>query len=266
MTKKYNTILSQDINYYLKDIKKLPLISPEREVEIFNELKKEDLTKSERKKLVDELVNGNLRFVITIAKNYQNQGLEISDLISEGNIGLIKAIDRFDVTSGFKFISYAVWWIKQQIMYALNEYSRVIRIPSNVLQDKFKANKENYDEISFGLNEHKYGSLPTTIDLYRQINDEGDAFLDLIPNENADCPEKIFSDKEDLKLRLKHMMSYLDNREIAIIDGYYGLSGIEKNLDDLGDEFGCTKERIRQLKEKAIKKLRNESYSLLKYL
>lgn len=270
MKKTAPIVRSEDIQYYLKDLKKIPVITHEREIEIFTQFKDvKNLTKQEKQKLVDELVRGNLRFVISVAKTYQNQGLDIADLISEGNIGLIKAIDRYDIDSGFKFISYAVWWIKQQILYALNEYARTIRVPSNIIQEAQKQKKnESAQEDSYLLEyaETPLVTIPTTVDLFREINEEGDTLLELIVNPNADSPDKLANSAEDLKHRIKYMLSFLDERESAIIDGYFGLSGIEKNLEDLGEEFGCTKERIRQLKDKAIKKLRNESFSLLKYL
>ena len=262
---------TEEIQYYLKDLKKIPVITHDREFEIFKIMKENKaLSKTERKAFVDELVTGNLRFVISVAKTYQNQGLDVADLISEGNIGLIKAIDRYDYTSGYKFISYAVWWIKQSIMYALNEYARTIRVPSNVLQDTQKQKREeitSYDgRFSFDNVTSPLVPLPSTVDLFREINEEGDTLLELIPNQNADNPETLMINTEDLKIRIRQVMSSLDKREQAIIDGYFGLTGVEKNLDDLGEEFGCTKERIRQLKDKALKKLRNESYSLINYL
>jgi RNA polymerase primary sigma factor len=269
MKKTAPIVRSEDMQYYLRDLKKIPVITHEREIEIFKTLKNtKDLSKVERQKLVDELVRGNLRFVISVAKTYQNQGLDVTDLISEGNIGLIKAIDRFDIDSGYKFISYAVWWIKQQILYALNEYARTIRVPSNVIQEAQKAKKRTSQEDTYLIEyaDTTLTSIPSTVDLFREINEDGDTLLELIANPNADCPEKLANSVDDLKHRIKYMLSFLDERESAIIDGYFGLSGIEKNLDDLGEEFGCTKERIRQLKDKAIKKLRNESFSLLKYL
>lgn len=270
MKKTAPIVRSEDIQYYLKDLKKIPVITHEREIEIFRAFKNDkELTKAARSKMVDELIRGNLRFVISVAKQYQNQGLDIADLISEGNIGLMKSIDRFDVDSGFKFISYAVWWIKQQILYALNEYSRTIRVPSNIIQEVQKAKKEEFssqDSFLFERSDASLVTIPTTVDLFREINEDGDTLLELIVNTNADCPEKMANSDEDLKHRIRYMMSFLDERESAIIEGYFGLTGIEKNLDDLGEEFGCTKERIRQLKDKAIKKLRNESFSLLKYL
>jgi RNA polymerase primary sigma factor len=269
MKKTAPIVRTDEINYYIKDLKKIPVITHERENEIFLKLKEKNLSKSERQKLSDEIVKGNLRFVISIAKTYQNQGLDVSDLISEGNIGLIKAIERYDITSGFKFISYAVWWIKQQILYSLNEYARTIRIPSNVIQEAQKLKKEeasNEDGFYLEYRETPLTGIPTTIDLFREINEEGDTLLEIIVNPNATSPDEMANSAEDLKHRIKYMMSFLDERESAIIEGYFGLTGTEKNLDDLGEEFGCTKERIRQLKDKAIKKLRNESFSLLKYL
>jgi RNA polymerase primary sigma factor len=270
MKKTAPIVRSEDMQYYLKDLKKIPVITHEREIEIFKTLKnKKDLTKPEKQKLFDEMTRGNLRFVISVAKAYQNQGLDITDLISEGNIGLIKAIDRFDIDSGYKFISYAVWWIKQQILFALNEYARTIRVPSNVIQEVQRAKRDGFSQEDSYLIEYTDTPLiniPYTVDLFKEINEDGDTLIELIANPNADCPEKMANSVDDLKHRIKYMLSFLDERESAIIDGYFGLSGIEKNLDDLGEEFGCTKERIRQLKDKAIKKLRNESFSLLKYL
>ncbi len=269
MKKTAPIVKTDEIQYYIKDLKKIPVIPHERESEIFTELKRKDLPKPERQKLVDEIVRGNLRFVISVAKEYQNQGLDISDLISEGNIGLIKSIDRYDITSGFKFISYAVWWIRQQILYALNEYARTIRVPSNVIQEANKLRKEESsqeDKFFIEYSEIQLTGIPSTVDLFKEINEDGDTLLEIISNPNAESPEDAANSTEDLKHRIKYMMSFLDERESAIIEGYFGLTGTEKNLDDLGEEFGCTKERIRQLKDKAIKKLRNESFSLLKYL
>lgn len=270
MKKSAPIVKTEEIQYYLKDLKRIPVISHEREYEIFKSLKEDKgLSKTDRQKLIDEVITGNLRFVISVAKTYQNQGLDISDLISEGNIGLIKAIERYDLTSGFKFISYAVWWIKQQILYSLNEYSRTIRVPSNVIQDAQKAKKldaKDEDKYFIEYSQVAITGIPTTIDLFREINEDGDTLIEMIANPNSEMPDVIANSAEDLKHRIKYMMSFLDERERAIIDGYFGLLGSEKNLEDLGEEFGCTKERIRQLKDKAIKKLRNESFSLLKYL
>ena len=262
---------SEEIQQYVKDIRKIPIISHERQEEIFTRLIDKKITKEEKLKLHNELIKGNLRFVISVAKMYQGQGMDLLDVISEGNIGLIKAAERFDPTSGLKFISYAVWWIRQSIMQSLNENSRTIRIPSNLVQDAQKAKKEdiNQEDTFFtksdmedvvGLN------LPYCVGLYKEINEEGDQLIDLIPNKNSPNPEDSVNTPEEIKKRVNLMLSILDDREKIIIERYYGLTGVESNLEDLGEEFGCTKERIRQLRDKAIKKLRNESFGLLNYL
>jgi RNA polymerase primary sigma factor len=266
---------SDEIQEYISDLKKIPVISHARQEEIFLELRNKKITKERQKQLFDELVVGNLRFVISVAKMYQSQGMSLSDVISEGNIGLIKAAERFDPTSGHKFISYAVWWVKQSIMQSLNENSRTIRIPSNLVQDAQKEKKVEIDDQDNFRSELPSeeadekpiaATLPYCIGLYRQINEDGDQLIDVIPNKNAENPEDILNTPEEIKKKVAVMLSILDEREKIIIERYYGLTGIESNLEDLGEEFGCTKERIRQLRDKAIKKLRNESFGLLNYL
>lgn len=259
---------TEELQHYIKDIKKIPVISHERQDEIFILLQKKNITKKEREELLNELVVGNLRFVISVAKMYQNQGLDVLDLISEGNIGLIKAANRFNPDSGVRFISYAVWWVKQSIIASLNENSRTIRIPSNIIQENQKDKKSNEnDEFSFNRDEtNLYPFIPSCVSLDDDINEDGDQLIDVIPNRNADNPENALNTKDEIRKKVSLMLSVLDEREKTIIERYYGLNGVESNLDDLGEEFGCTKERIRQLRDKAIKKLRNESYSLFKYL
>ena len=269
--KKSIIINTDEIQQYIKDIRKIPVISHERQEEIFKALNEEQITKQERTKLLNELVVGNLRFVISVAKMYQNQGLDLMDLISEGNIGLMKAAERFDPTSGLKFISYAVWWVRQSIMASLNENSRTIRIPSNLVQEAQKQKKadEVAVEDSFFVSDEEPSvgpNLPYCIGLYNEINEDGDTLIDVIPNKNADDPEMFLNSPEEIKKKVQLMLAVLDERERTIITKYYGLTGVESNLDDLGEEFGCTKERIRQLRDKAIKKLRNESFGLLNYL
>jgi RNA polymerase primary sigma factor len=269
MKKTAPIVKTEELKSYIKDLKRIPVIEPDREYEIFNLLKDKQITKDEKQKLIDELIVGNLRFVISVAKIYQNQGIDLLDLISEGNIGLIKAIERFDITSGFKFISYAVWWIKQSIMASLNENARTIRIPSNVLQDAQKSRKSNVeaeDNYLIEYTDNVLVGIPSTVDLYREINEDGDTLIEVIANPNSENPMHLLNDVNELKTKMKYMLSVLDEREKAIIEGYFGLCGTEKNLDDLGEEFGCTKERIRQLKDKSLKKLRNVSYDLFKYL
>lgn len=262
-------IKTEDIAYYLKDIKKIPVITYERQEYIFKSLLDENVSNEIKEKLKSELVVGNLRFVITVAKLYQNQGLDLIDLISEGNIGLLKAIEKFNFNCGLKFISYAVWWVKQSILSALNDYSRTIRIPSNLVhisQKQKKFNRENNDE-NILEDDLMYG-LPSCRSLFDVIS-EGSKYelIDTIrdPNEVSPDHDILHSDIE-IKDKVFKMLCILDKREKIIIEKYFGLTGIESNLDDLGEEFKCTKERIRQIKDKAIKKLRNESYSLLKYL
>jgi RNA polymerase primary sigma factor len=269
---KKSIILNPDeIQIYVKDIRKIPVITHERQDEIFTSLQKKGITKEERSKLLDELVVGNLRFVISAAKMYQNQGMDLMDLISEGNIGLIKAAERFDPSSGLRFISYAVWWVKQSIIASLNENARTIRIPSNLIQEAQKLKKEesvsSEDKFFIENGEEPIGStLPYCVGLYRQINDEGDQLIDVIPNRDSPNPEDALNTPEEIKKKVALMLNVLDEREKTIIERYYGLTGVESNLEDLGEEFGCTKERIRQLRDKAIKKLRNESFGLLNYL
>ena len=261
---------TDEIQQYIKDIRKIPVISHEKQEEIFTLLKSKTTTKQEKEKLYNELVVGNLRFVISVAKMYQNQGIDIMDLISEGNIGLMKAAERFDPTSGFKFISYAVWWIKQSMMASLNDNARTIRIPSNLVQEAQKKKKEEIsqeDQFYISKNDETVATeLPYCIGLYSEINEDGDTLIDIIPNKNADNPEAFINSPEEIKKKVNLMLGVLDEREKIIIERYYGLTGVESNLEDLGDEFGCTKERIRQLRDKAIKKLRNESFGLLNYL
>jgi RNA polymerase primary sigma factor len=268
--KKSILINTEEVQQYIKDIRKIPVISNERQEEIFKLLNGKNLTKNDRKKLYDELVRGNLRFVISVAKMYQNQGLDVLDLISEGNIGLIKAAERFDPSNGVKFISYAVWWIKQSILASLNDNARTIRLPSNIVLENQKLKKnDSIDEdnhISDFFETQINPNLPHCIGLFDNINEDGDQLIDVIPNKEADNPENILNTNEEIKKKVSLMLGILDEREKIIIEKYFGLTGIESNLEDLGEEFGCTKERIRQLKDRAIKKLRNESFVLLKYL
>jgi RNA polymerase primary sigma factor len=160
-----------------------------------------------------------------------------------------------------------VWWIKQSMMAALNEYSRTIRIPSNLIQETQKNKRDDlsFDGPNTSVTEVTY-SLPYCVGLNREINEDGDELIDIIRDPNEQSPENVFHNSDEIRKRVSAILSVLDDREKVIIEKYFGLNGVESNLDDLGEEFNCTKERIRQLKDKAIKKLRNESYSLLNYL
>ena len=270
--KKSIIVNTEEIQQYIRDIKKIKVITHERQDYIFERLQDSKITKKEKTDLLNELVVGNLRFVISVAKMYQNQGMDLLDIISEGNIGLIKAAERFDPTSGLKFISYAVWWVKQSILASLNDNARTIRIPSNLVQEAQKAKKDDdsiEDNFKTFVAEPEMitgPNLPYCVGLYKEINEEGDQLIDVIPNRNVEAPDAILNTPEEIKKKVNMMLSVLDEREKIIIERYYGLTGIESNLEDLGEEFGCTKERIRQLRDKAIKKLRNESFDLLNYL
>ena len=257
-------INQEEIQKYLKDIRGITVMTPEREKELAKKITSEDCTQSEKDKIYQELLEGNLRFVITVAKQYQNQGLELSDLIAEGNLGLMKAIKNFDWTRDLRFISYAVWWIKQSILQSLNENSRMIRLPVNVVQDinKIKKNSKNPDKEI----QEKYTVIPKTTGLDNYINDEGDTLVDLIENDNSLQPDNGFNTKDEIKSILNSILDNLDDREKVIVKEYYGLNGIPRTLEDIGNDFSLTKERVRQIKEKALRKLRNESYILFEYL
>jgi len=257
--------LNQDeIQMYLKDIRKIKVMTPERERELAAIMASEDCTPQQREQVEQELLEGNLRFVITVAKQYQNQGLDMSDLIAEGNYGLMKAIKNFDWERNLRFISYAVWWIKQSILQSLNENSRTIRLPVNVVQDLHRAKKEA-EKTNKQIDE-KYANLPYTTGLDNHINEDGDTLLDLIENENSVQPDESFHTEGLLKAKLLDIMGVLDDRERTIVEDYYGITGTPRTLEDIGGDFSLTKERVRQIKEKALRKLRNESSTLFDYL
>jgi RNA polymerase primary sigma factor len=259
-----NPINQDEIQMYLRDIRKIKVMTPAREKELAKIISSDDCTERQKEQVYQELLEGNLRFVITVAKQYQNQGLDLSDLIAEGNYGLMKAIKNFDWSKNLRFISYAVWWIKQSILQSLNENSRTIRLPVNVVQDLHKAKKEI--QKTGGELSSKFTSLPKTTGLDNHINDEGDTLIDLIENENSERPDAKFNNGDALSGRLSAIMSTLDDREKIIVKDYYGMSGTPKTLEEIGNDFGLTKERVRQIKEKALRKLRNESGSLFDYL
>ena len=263
-----NFLNTEEIQFYLKDIKKLPVSDKQRLTLIVKGLQKTNISSKEREDLLKQLVLGNLRFVISVAKNFQNQGLDLPDLISEGNIGLIKAAEQFDPKRKIKFISYAVWWIRQAIMSSLNDNSRTIRIPSNIIQEQQKLKKLFFDEYENPekLLEIPTLSIPKCVNLSTPINDEGDELIDIIVNHDSFSPESYVINQDETKEQVKKLLGLLNEKERIIITKYFGLDGVECNLEDLGEQFGCTKERIRQLKEKAMKKLRKESFTLLNYL
>jgi RNA polymerase primary sigma factor len=257
-------INQEEITHYLKDIRKIKVMTPDRERQLAERMLSDDVTEDEVKKIHKELLEGNLRFVITVAKQYQNQGLDFPDLIAEGNLGLMKAIDNFDWSKKLRFISYAVWWVRQSILQSLNENARTIRLPVNVVQDLQRAKKE----LERGGAElpDKFANLPYTINLDNPLNEEGDTLVDILNNPNAELPDAGLSTEDTLKDKLINMLDVLDEREKTIIQDYFGLSGSTRTLEDIGNDFTLTKERVRQIKEKALRKLRNETATLFEYL
>ena len=209
---KNNTFINQEeISHYLKDVRKVKILTPDREKVLAKKIKSENITQKEIREIHRELLEGNLRFVISVAKDYQNQGIPLSDLIAEGNLGLLKAIKNFDWDKGFRFISYAVWWVKQSILQSLNEHARTIRYPVNVIQALQKEKKKTEKEIT--QFDSKLSLLPTTINYDKPINDEGDTLIDILKNDNADNPEEIFANEVNLKTELGSLMDILDDRE-----------------------------------------------------
>ena len=257
-------INQEEIAGYLKDIRRIRVMTPDRERELAQKMLSPDVTEQEKKEIQQELLEGNLRFVITVSKQYQNQGLDLSDLIAEGNYGLMKAIENFDWTKGLRFISYAVWWVRQSILQSLNENARTIRLPVNVVQELHRAKKE-FNSAGVALPD-KFATLPYTINLDNPLNEEGDTLLDILNNPNAELADAGLSTEDTLKKKLIEMLDVLDNRERVIIEDYFGLSGNNRTLEDIGGDFSLTKERVRQIKEKALRKLRNETSSLFDYM
>ncbi len=257
-------INQEEIAVYLKDIRKISVMTPERERELAERMLSNNISEQEREDIKKELVEGNLRFVITVSKQYQNQGLDFPDLIAEGNYGLMKAIDNFDWSKKLRFISYAVWWIRQSILQSLNENARTIRLPVNVVQELQKAKKE-LENAGVELPE-KFVNLPYTVNLDSPLNEDGDTLMDVLVNPNAESADSNLSTEQTLKDKLLGMLDVLDKRERVIVEDYFGLSGSTRTLEDIGNDFDLTKERVRQIKEKALRKLRNETGSLFDYM
>jgi RNA polymerase primary sigma factor len=257
-------INQEEIYSYLKDIRKIKVMTPERERDLSKLMSSGQLDQNQKSQIEQELVEGNLRFVITVAKQYQNQGLDLADLIAEGNFGLIKAIKNFDWTKNLRFISYAVWWVRQSILQSLNEHARTIRLPVNIVQELHKEKKA----VDKGIAEmsDKFATLPSIIQIDNTINEDGDTLMDIVANPNALMPDESFNGEDILKQKLIDVLNVLDDRERLIIEDYFGLSGNTRTLEDIGTDFNLTKERVRQIKEKALRKLRNEGSILFDYL
>ena len=255
---------------YLQEISKVELLTAEEEVELARRIKKGD------KKALERLIKANLRFVISVAKQYQNQGLSLPDLINEGNLGLIKAAQRFDETKGFKFISYAVWWIRQTILQSLAEQARIVRLPLNkigainklskaltTLEQEFER-EPTIDEISKLMElapENIKEMLKNSgkhISLDAPVNDENDSDMyDILASNESVSPDSSLLD-DSLKQEINRALSALPYREAAILRMYFGLDSKNPfSLEEIGEEFNLTRERVRQIKDNALNKLKN---------
>jgi RNA polymerase primary sigma factor len=259
------------LDKYLHEISKVELLSPENEVELAKRIKKGDSA------ALETLIKGNLRFVVSVSKQYQNQGLSLPDLINEGNLGLIKAAERFDETRGFKFISYAVWWIRQSILQALAEQARIVRLPLNKIGSINKINK------TFSQLEQEFQREPTQEELAELLDtridlvasslsvssshvsmdaplndDENSSLYDVLLNNDSPSPDNDLM-TNSLRKEIERSLSTLGEREADILRYYFGLNGYPPyTLEEIGEEFSLTRERVRQIKEKAIKKLKNQ--------
>ncbi|MFW6138645.1 MAG: sigma-70 family RNA polymerase sigma factor [Spirochaetota bacterium] len=261
------------LSIYLKEINKIPLLSREEEVKLARE------SKQGSREAKEKLIKANLRFVVNVAKQYQNQGLSLSDLISEGNMGLITAVDKFDVEKGYHFISYAVWWIKQAILKAINEKSRMIRLPLNraneLLQiekakheiERNRSSEASVEEISDYMNMDKnrvmdlLNASQDFISLESPLSDDKDAntISDLKEDERGESPEQVAVNK-NLQDSIEEVLATLTEKEYSIIKYRYGLKGERPHsLKEIGDKYNLTKERIRQIEKKAVEKLRHPS-------
>lgn len=262
------------LDKYLYEIGKVDLISAEEEVELARRIKKGD------SQAMEKLIKANLRFVVSVSKQYQNQGLSLPDLINEGNLGLIKAAQRFDETRGFKFISYAVWWIRQSILQALAEQARIVRLPLNKIGSINKINK-TYAEL-----EQKFEREPTVMEIAKVLeiapedvkeairssgrhvsmdapllDGEDGNMYDVLLNDDTPGPDKGLLN-DSLRKEIERALSTLTYREASIIRLYFGLNGKHPHtLEEIGEEFNLTRERVRQIKEKAIKRLKHTSRS-----
>ena len=269
ITKSITNRESEALEKYLQEIGKEELISIEDEVELAARIRNGD------QKALERLTKANLRFVVSVAKQYQNQGLSLPDLINEGNLGLIKAAEKFDETRGFKFISYAVWWIRQSILQAIAEQSRIVRLPLNQVGSVNKINKllsrfeqENerrpsVEEISerIDLPEDKIDEAinisgkHVSVDAPFTDSDEN-SLLDVLVNDDAPSADKqLFV--ESLRLEINKALEGLNERERSIIEAFFGINQPEMTLEEIGAKFNLTRERVRQIKEKAIRHLRD---------
>ena len=273
ITKSITNRESASLDKYLQEIGKYELISVEEEVELAQRIKRGDQS------AIEKLTKANLRFVVSVAKQYQNQGLNLPDLINEGNLGLIKAAEKFDETRGFKFISYAVWWIRQSIMQAINEQSRIVRLPLNQVSSLSKYNK------AVSEFEQKYQRKPSVEELSQMLDLPAEKVADAMrlsgKHSSIDAPfvqgeegslidvladaDAVKADSglmsESLNKEIERALSTLTERERTILKLSFGIRVPEMSLEEIGDKFGLTRERVRQIREKAIRKLRSTSRS-----
>ncbi len=270
ITKSITNRESQSLEKYLQEIGKVELISPEEEVRLATLIKQGD------QRALDRLTKANLRFVVSVAKQYQNQGLSLPDLINEGNLGLIKAAQRFDETRGFKFISYAVWWIRQSILQALAEQSRIVRLPlnkvglTNRIQKAFSALEQQFERepsaeelaemLEMDIEEvaSTLGINARHVSMDTPLSDgEDGTLLDLLENPNADKADGELDHKQSLKTEIDRSLRTLTDRQKEVICYFFGI-GVDHpmSLEDIGEKFNLTRERVRQIKDKAITKLR----------
>ena len=277
ITKSITNRESQSLEKYLQEIGKVDLLTPEEEVDLAKRIKQGD------QQALEDMTKANLRFVVSVPKQYQNQGLSLSDLINEGNLGLIKAAKRFDETRGFKFISYAVWWIRQSILQALAEQSRIVRLPLNKVGSLNKINR------AFSELEQEYEREPSSDELAEMLEIEADevestlgvaarhvsmdapfvdgednSLLDVLENDNIHSTDKDLEYTESLAIEIHRSLNTLTERQCDVVKLYFGIGEEHPmSLEDIGDRFGLTRERVRQIKDKAINKLRSVSRSKL---
>ena len=271
ITKSITNRESESLDKYLQEIGKEELLSGDEEVELAQRIRKGD------QKALDRLTKANLRFVVSVAKQYQNQGLSLPDLINEGNMGLIKAAERFDETRGFKFISYAVWWIRQSILQALAEQSRIVRLPLNQVGSVNKINRMLSKFEQENERRPSVGEISEQIDLPEEKIDEAlragnhhvsvdapfsdgedSSLLDVLVNEDAPLVDGELL-KESLRAEISKALQMLNERERNVIKAFYGIGQSEMTLDEIGARYGLTRERVRQIKEKAIRRLRGNT-------
>jgi RNA polymerase primary sigma factor len=279
ITKSITNRESQSLEKYLQEIGKVELITPEEEVKLAEKIKQGD------QRALDRLTKANLRFVVSVAKQYQNQGLSLPDLINEGNLGLIKAAQRFDETRGFKFISYAVWWIRQSILQALAEQSRIVRLPlnkvglTNRINKAFSQLEQEYErepsaeELAEAL-ELEIDEVSSTLSMSnRHVSmdspmgeGEDNTLMDVMHNPNAESTDEELDHKQSLETEINRSLKTLTERQQEVIRYFFGI-GVDHplSLEDIGERFNLTRERVRQIKDKAISKLKtNTRCKLLK--